>query len=474
VVFSLEKNVAYLSLLCCLLVAGGTPPLVQRTSPVPDSTERNERDSSWSDPRRLWPEAGHPLFGINLAVTDTAVFVAGNGNTDPKYRIGVASRPDSMEEIFDDTTRLRVRQIGGPELSVPPGGYEMTDPFLAATPDGLHLVWSEPQLDSLRKVQDTSVRGVYTKVYHSRYADGHWTSPTPVVPPGWVESFRDPADGTGALCAGPEGALHFTRTILLSSTEELSNGGLYSRWVPRQKTWRGPSFPEFQRIGEKYPEWDDPVGVVIVDVTTRPSGDAHLAVVAGLPGNPNSVLAARRPAERAEWTSSKVLWYSNDPESTRFDADGQGVTDLTLLSDSSGTLYLLREQSLDQGISPEVARLVVSHDGGQSWSEPFDFPLSDHFKGGFFGVVSHHAAVTPSGRLHAVFLGRGENGQVFYHARWSATEGWGAPLRVNDPETHVSRPDLAVGPDGEQLHLVYTRGGNRGPPEAVHRTFPLR
>lgn len=466
---------AYLGLLCCLLVAGSAAPSVQSPGPVPDSTERDEQESGWSDPRRLWPEAGHPLFNPSLAVTDTAVFVAGNGDRDPEKRVGENSLPDSINEVFDDTTRLRIRQIGGPELSVPPGNYEMTHPFFGVTPGGLHLIWCEPDPDKLRKKRaGKNVGFLYTRVYHSRHADGHWTPPESAIPLGRDESgraeyFHIPVDGRGTLLAGPKGTLHL---IVGRHTNPEKHGVLYSRWVPGQEAWREQSLPEFSKIKHGIRRGVS-IGT-IADVAVRPSGDVHLATVSAISGNPNSVLTARWPAERAEWTNQKVLWYSNDPESDRFGADGQGVNDLTLLSDSSGTLYLLREQSLDQGISPEAARLVVSRDGGRSWSEPFDFPLSDHFGGGFFGVLSHHAVVAPSGRLHAVFLGSGAGSDALYHAKWSATEGWGEPLRVNNPETTLWRPDLAVGPDGEQLHLVYTRRVDGGPPEAVHRTFPLR
>jgi hypothetical protein len=415
----------------------------------------------------------HPLFSPDLAVTDTAIFVAGNGAWEPEHRIG--NTRASRDSMNADTTRLRIRQIGGPELPVPAGGHEMPYPELAAGADGLHLVWGEPHPDSLQK-QRASEKPIWilrTNVYHTRYSEGGWSVPTPVLSSdrfktvgGWGnpdakdESLR-PAQG-GGLHLALELELRNIRTLLGAPDPKKL---FYFRWLPEKGRWRGPAGPL------------NTVNLKVRNLSARGSavsmeGTTYLAYVGD---EPNTTYVIRSPNRGQTWTAPTVVWKNSETSSETSIVRSSPL----LLSNGEGMLYLGKEptSSGTAAISPSSFQLFFSEDGGRSWSEPSVLTF-DRFR-----ILSFRAVVGPRGRIHAVFYGTAGDGigAALCHAAWSREGGWSRPRFITEsdesPDEYgygVWRHDLAVGPNGDKLYVVFPQQIGDAYPRGAYMTYEFQ
>lgn len=439
--------------------------------------------TGWSEPRPLWPEARHPLFQIDVARTDSALYVVGNGASDPFYRVG-PTRP--FFQPVSDTTRLRIRRLEGEDLSVrkrfpiPPFDNEYGYPALVAGTDGtLHLVWGEPNPDSLRKARSlpdtTSSEAVPTLVtrslHHSVYREGRWRAPREVFGPPLIgepgypydpDTLRgDPIQPTigweyskSPLTAGPEGRLRLT--FGTTGYTPLDAAPRHFRYIPGQG-WQDRSPPKSDFPTSLF-------GLAYVEAAFSPDGTVYLSAVGAVPDGRNSLAFARARRRGQKWTEVALLEHSG----------GNQIYDHHLLRANNGTLHLLRYRDTDQ-FSIGIVEHVRSTDGGRTWSEPEVIEIPEKK---MTASIESTAVLAPNGTIHLAV----RDNRKLWHARWDGASWSGGfrqvtgSTRKSTEETWVADPVLAVGPSGEALVLVWTRPSSRNPEDgtAVYATWSLR
>ena len=177
--------------------------------------------------------------------------------------------------------------------------------------------------------------------------------------------------------------------------------------------------------------------------------------------DPNSdVLAARNTApldrfisaRQAAWAEVEVLSDRQTPAV---------VDDLpALAADSSGALYALWSQQIDQ-----ASVLLGSAYTDDHWSAAVALLRSAETAEGRTVARQPALAIDSGGRAHAVWNG-GTTGAIYYswtYARdFTLASGWAEPIALPMDTPISSWPDLAIDPRGGDLFVVYAVPYNEG------------
>lgn len=307
-------------------------------------------------------------------------------------------------EVRDWASRLPK----GAGVLLGPGGSPLprpgADPWLAYPraqfdPQGkLHLVWGEPDSTYLGAEQWAMMP--IRRLLHAYYRpDLGWSEPERVIEReilGW-------GPVRGALRMGRRGAVRLLVPLPPDSIAYLTWSGAI---------WSEESVPA---DGALYADW----------VTTEDGSEFMAYVGFGRSTEPlpssagNSVFITRRSDDQDVWGRSRQVQLS---------LEGAAV-DIRLLEVESNLLATLWGQARGSGRFPDFIRLVVSRDGGVSWSSPHDLPAP-------YG--SRYAAVADeSGAIHVVWIAAGAGDSYNRRLKYACWyDGiWSQPQTLFDERT---------------------------------------
>jgi hypothetical protein len=361
---------------------------------------------AWHESRTLDPgrDAGLGAKLQLISGADRLYFAANTVGIPPALGLSHSDLPQAIERpfLYQHATALwtgAVSKLDASSVSLiapPPGDFTFKHPVGTVDPDGtLHLIWAEPNPDSLAGYRADppphSPMFMYTQLYHAYYGQKGWSEPKRIYqgdPPGLYWSGNSPS-----FKAGTDGQLHLAVT-----QKGVSGGGLlYLNFSP-EEGWNT------HRIGYRSSKTALAVG---------PEGSRIAIAYVGLETNENldsrEVQVATSGDGGASWQRTTVLPPDQRVENER----GNGtVREVQVMGQPGDTLHVMWGRNLSRStFSAQELWHARSTDGGQRWRarRAVRFPKG----GGFFWAL--HLAEDRCGGLHAVArVEPADTDQVFY------------------------------------------------------------
>jgi hypothetical protein len=321
---------------------------------------------------------------------------------------------------------LGVGRLSGPDrpsitsLDPPPGDFTFKHPLAASGPDGtLHLVWAEPNPDSLANYRDAAQQPAaqgspmllrMKQVYYARYEEETWSKPERI--------YREKRlgvlwrDESASFKAGPDGYLH-----LAFSLRSAAGGMVYLRRPPGAANWQADTL-------------DHVAGRTALAV----GAEGRRVVIAYKALKTNEGLDSQelRVSTTSDgghtWAQATVLRPSQRVDNER----GKGSVKKVAIAGRPGeTLHVMWGRNTSANtFSAQSLWHARSTDGGKTWRAGKAVKLPQG--GGFFTALQ--LVQDECGGMHALADVRGGErsaAQPFY--TWKRPEaGWSAPQALAD------------------------------------------
>ncbi len=211
----------------------------------------------------------------------------------------------------------------------------------------------------------------------------------------------------------------------------------YNRWTPKEG-------------------WSEPIDVILSPKAQRAEimsafldsrGMMHVIFFGGN-NTGGELYYTRAPAINAGQAPAWSTPVSLDPSASN---PSSGI----ITGDDKGNLYAVYSGTAEgNGIY-----VVVSRDGGETWSAPLKGFLTNSTSLWAFGI---QAALDAHGQLHAVWtvVNKAGNGESVYYARFESDKReWGLPITLQDTKGNDYEADWAtIIPYNDELFVIYNYG----------------
>lgn len=387
------------------------------------------------DTLMLGPTAGL-LESPELTSATDRLYLTANTVSNP-LRIKSKWAVDHISGYYRLSESLWMGYFPGPTLMAhPPGDFIFVEPEVRVGPDeDLHLVWAEPNPDSLAQFQKKNTAAHPPRprrVYYARYDGTRWTNPELVFQSRNRFGIQWDSDFKPAFQISPEGRAHLIFTRMPFGTF------IHSRREPEQGEWT---------------------------VDTLHFSGSQRALAVG--GNGTLVLAHMNEKEKggpsgmdnlyiARSTNGGRTWKRSPVSSSKRDTTGR-IYYVELVGRPDNGLHLLWGSQKGTKMF-RVSRIqhARSTDGGRTWSlaQGVDVPR---------GMLDHLQAVrSHCGQIHvlvdtALATAPGAEGPPklrLYYTRWDRRKGWSGVRLFTPDSMQAVGATLAVWKS--QLWLVYS------------------